>query len=224
MTKSNSAFCIIVLVFMASSASVSANDAVCEGIVKCATKYVYSIGLSAVTHGMSDAIQCSTWQSALPGMDLATVVTKALKGGKLDTCGLVTGLTSWAIDPMGQFASSFKSAVMSLSKTCIAKKISFGADEIANSISNAICGDLSYSRTRGGSVYCPQGGYTNHGLYCVRFNCVAEMFGTCVMVNPIPETAALRCGSGQDIDGGKCWVSCKPGYKGVGPVCWRSKS
>ncbi|MEY4928088.1 MAG: hypothetical protein RI894_2524, partial [Bacteroidota bacterium] len=48
-------------------------------------------------------------------------------------------------------------------------------------------------------------------------------FGVCTK-NSYPRTAGtpMVCANGRDEDAGLCYTSCRPGYHGVGPVCWQS--
>jgi hypothetical protein len=59
------------------------------------------------------------------------------------------------------------------------------------------------------TISCPSG-YTDNGLFC------AKSINYTRAISSIPEI----CPSGDSYDAGLCYPNCKPGFSGVGPLCW----
>lgn len=52
-------------------------------------------------------------------------------------------------------------------------------------------------------------------------NCTSDLIGcTKDLISYIGELKSPTCAKGLDTDAGLCYKPCKPGYHGVGPVCW----
>lgn len=58
------------------------------------------------------------------------------------------------------------------------------------------------------SPICPEG-WTDIGVSCAK-----PSYGRGVGVVP------TGCANGKEYDAGLCYTACKPGYRGIGPVCW----
>lgn len=71
-------------------------------------------------------------------------------------------------------------------------------------------------------------GYTNFGCCICRPKKVdcSDMAGqfdlSCAKKSYTRKTLTAGCPAGQENDAGLCYAKCKPGYDGVGPVCWGS--
>ena len=68
-------------------------------------------------------------------------------------------------------------------------------------------------------------GFHNVGCCICSPNCPADMtdIGVSCQKNSYGRTAGTplhACPDGHEKDGALCYPQCKPGYKGVGPVCW----
>jgi len=92
------------------------------------------------------------------------------------------------------------------------------------SINNAKCPKGYFRRVAHCYKECPSG-YRNMGLTCFRG--VSTLGHTAMRCDPGEEMIGLRCFpkgkscyGNDEKDGLLCYPGCKPGYDGVGPVCW----
>ena len=73
---------------------------------------------------------------------------------------------------------------------------------------------------------CPDG-YSNAGLFCALSSRPTPAGFSGTYLDPVKNThprgagtVPTLCGNGQQNDAGLCYTACRPGYNGVGPVCW----
>jgi hypothetical protein len=77
-----------------------------------------------------------------------------------------------------------------------------------------LCGLTFYK----GCTKCPSG-YSNDGCLCRRDASTIAKSTYSRGVGTIPSS----CGAGEEKDGALCYPQCRPGYDGVGPMCWPKK-
>ncbi|NBQ54961.1 MAG: hypothetical protein EBU49_15470, partial [Proteobacteria bacterium] len=72
-----------------------------------------------------------------------------------------------------------------------------------------------------------QPGYTNAGLFCALTARPTPAGFSGTYLDPMKNTSGrgvgtipTNCGPGKQYDAGLCYDTCRPGYGGVGPVCW----